>query len=271
MNALESFNAGALSQAMDTIGAEIKSNPADPKRRTFLFELLCFSGDLDRAGKQLEVIAQQGAESEVAVQHYRQALQAETARRQVFAGNGIPGLPKQIPSYTGLHLKAIQCLHEGKNGEAIALLEEAVASYPSLQGELNGTKFESLSDCDDVLGPFLEVLVGPSYSWVPWESIESVQVAPPKYLRDLIWLPAQIDLIVGSLGQVFLPCLYPGSYGSSSDPVKLGRLTEWQTAVEGLSLGLGQKLLAVDDLEIPFAEIRTIEFTTIEPDANANS
>src|ERR1700693_4500795 len=104
MNAQESFNAGELSQALEAIGAEIRSNPADPKRRTFLFELLCFAGDLDRAGKQLEVIAQQGVDSDVAVQTYRNALQGEAARREVLSGNRIPGLPKQIPTYTGLHI-----------------------------------------------------------------------------------------------------------------------------------------------------------------------
>jgi type VI secretion system protein ImpE len=264
MNARECFNAGELSQAMEAIGAEVKSNPADPQRRTFLFELLCFSGELDRAGKQLEVIAQQGADSDVAVQTYRVALQGESARRQVFSGNGIPGLPKQIPSYTGFHLKAIQFLQAGQNEQARLQLEEATQFYPSLQGQLNGQPFTSLSDCDDVLGPFLEALVGSTYSWIPWESIRSVEILPPKYLRDLVWLPASIELTIGPLGQVFLPCLYPGSYQSSNDQIRLGRLTDWRTDVEGLSLGIGQKLLAVDERELSIAEVRQIEFDQIE-------
>jgi type VI secretion system protein ImpE len=265
MNARECFNAGELSQAMEAIGAEVKSNPADPQSRTFLFELLCFSGELDRAGKQLEVIAQQGADSDVAVQTYRVALQGEAARRQVFEGKSIPGLPKQIPSYTDFHLKAIQCLQAGKNEQARMQLEEATQFYPSLQGQINGQAFASLSDCDDVLGPFLEALVGPTYSWIPWESIRSIEIAPPKYLRDLVWLPASVELTIGSLGQVFLPCLYPGSYQSANDQVRLGRLTDWRTDVEGLSLGIGQKLLAVEERELPIAEVRQIEFDETSP------
>jgi len=260
MNAQESFNAGELSQAMEAIGAEIRNNPADPKKRTFLFELLCFAGDLDRAGKQLEVIAQQGVDADVAVQTYRLALQGEAARRQVFTGKRVPGLPKQIPSYTGLHMKALQCLQEGQNSQARLLLEEATESYPSLQGKVNGQAFSSLSDCDDLLGPFLEALVGANYSWIPWESIQAVSIAPPKYLRDLVWIPASIELKIGSLGQVLLPCLYPGSYQSSNDQIKLGRLTDWRADVEGLSLGIGQKLLAVDEEDLPIAEVRQIEF-----------
>ncbi len=260
MNAQDSFNAGELSEAMEAIGAEIRSNPADSRKRTFLFELLCFAGDLDRAGKQLEVIAQQGVDADVAVQTYRFALQAEAARRQVFFGARVPGLPKQIPSYTGLHLKAVRCLQEGHNSEARLLLEEATESCPSVPGQVNGQAFSSLSDCDDLLGPFLEAFVGPNYSWIPWESIRSMEIAPPKYLRDLVWIPASIELTIGPLGQVLLPCLYPGSYQSANDQVKLGRVTDWRNDVEGLSLGMGQKLLAVDQAELPIAEVRHIEF-----------
>jgi len=273
MNAHESFNAGKLSEALEAIGAEIRANPADPKRRTFLFELLCFAGDLDRAGKQLEVIAQQGTDADLAVQTYRNALQAEAARRDVFSGNRIPGLPKQIPDYTGLHIKALHCLRDGQNSQARLLLEEATQSYPALQGQVNGQPFSSLSDCDDVLGPFLEVLVGSNYSWIPWESIRSVDIVPPKYLRDLVWIPASIELNIGELGQVFLPCLYPGSYQDSNDQIKLGRMTDWRADVEGLSLGVGQKLLAVDQQELPIAEVRQIEFedTAQEQEAGADA
>jgi type VI secretion system protein ImpE len=260
MTAQESFNAGDLSSALEATGAEVRSKPADQKKRTFLFELLCFAGELERAGKQLEVIAQQGADADLAVQGYRNALQAETARRQVFSDNRIPGFPKEIPTYAALHLKAIHCLRDGQTSEARPLLEEASGSYPSLRGQLNGLPFESLSDCDDLLGPFLEVLVGSNYCWIPWESIQSVSIVEPKYLRDLIWIPASIELTFGPLGEVLLPCLYPGSHLSPDDQIKLGRLTDWRSDVEGLSLGLGQKLLTADDQEFPLAEIRQIEF-----------
>jgi type VI secretion system protein ImpE len=242
------------------MGAEVRTNPSDPARRTFLFELLCFAGELERAAKQLDVIAQQGPDADVSVQTYRNAIQGELARRQVFTQNRIPGLPKEVPNYTGLHLQAIHCLRDGRPEEALPLLEEASQSYPALSGQIDGREFSSLNDCDDILGPFLEVLIGSNYSWLPWESIESVAVAPPKYLRDLVWLPASVQLKIGPLGQVLLPCLYPGSYQNADDQIKLGRITVWRDDVEGLALGLGQKMLAVDDKEFPISEIRQIEF-----------
>jgi type VI secretion system protein ImpE len=260
MTAQELLDACELSKCLEAIGAEVRSQPGDMERRTFLFEVLAFSGDLDRAAKQLEVIAQQGADSALAVQKYQDALKGEAARREVFSGNRLPGLPKLIPDYTGLHLKALHSIQEGKGSEALALLEEATESYPSLRGEINGRPFEGISDCDDLLGPYLEVLVAANYSWIPWESIESVEVAAPKYLRDLVWIPASVSLKFGPLGQVLLPCLYPGSYQSPNDQIKLGKVTDWRTDVEGLALGLGQKLLAVDDQEVAITEIRAITF-----------
>jgi type VI secretion system protein ImpE len=260
MTARESFKAGNLSSALEEIGGEVRSNPADAGRRTFLFELLCFGGELERAGKQLEVLAQQGSDADIAVQAYRNALECEAARRQVFSENRIPGFPKEIPGYAALHLKAIHCLRDGQGAQARSLLEEATQSYPSLHGQLNNQPFTSLNDCDDLLGPFLEVFVVSNYCWIPWECIQSVVIAEPKYLRDLVWIPASIELTFGPLGQVLLPCLYPASYQSPDDQIKLGRITDWRTDVEGLSLGLGQKLIAADDKEVPIAEVCQIEF-----------
>jgi len=260
MTAQELFNAGELSKSLEALSAQVRAQPADYTLRTFLFELLCFSGDWERAAKHLDVIAQQGPDSELAVQTYRNALAAEEARRHVFSANGIPGLPKQIPSYTGSHLEAIHCLRDGHSDKALQLLEQAAESYIARPGQLNGRPFSTLCDCDDVLGPFLEVLVGSSYSWVPWECIQSISISPPKYLRDLLWLPADIELTFGPLRQVLLPCLYPGSDQNPNELIKLGRMTDWRTGVDGLAIGMGQKLLDVDGEEMPIASVREIEF-----------
>ena len=57
MTAAELFREGKLMEAIEAVGVEIRGNPTDSKRRTFLFELLCFAGEYDRAQKHLEVLA----------------------------------------------------------------------------------------------------------------------------------------------------------------------------------------------------------------------
>ena len=83
MNAKQEFDSGNLSGAVEAAVAEVKQNPADNARRTFLFELLCFAGDLDRAQRQLETIGHLDAQSEWAVQVYTNILHAEQSRRSI--------------------------------------------------------------------------------------------------------------------------------------------------------------------------------------------
>lgn len=70
--------------AMKALSAELRDNPTDARRRTFLFELLCFAGEWERADKQLEVLGQAGPESEMGVLLYRSALFAERQRHDLF-------------------------------------------------------------------------------------------------------------------------------------------------------------------------------------------
>ena len=58
MTARELYQAGKLDEAVQALIAELRDNPGDTKRRTFLFELLCFAGNFDRAEKQLDILSQ---------------------------------------------------------------------------------------------------------------------------------------------------------------------------------------------------------------------
>src|SRR2546421_3113610 len=84
MTARELYQAGKLDEAVQALNAELRDNPAESKRRTFLFELLCFAGNYDRAEKQLEILAQEGPDAQLGTLIYRGALQAERTRGDVF-------------------------------------------------------------------------------------------------------------------------------------------------------------------------------------------
>ena len=90
MNPQELFRAGRLADAIKALSAELRDNPTDVRRRTFLFELLCFAGEYERADKQLEVLAQAGPQSEMGVLLYRSALFAERQRQDVFERGEFP-------------------------------------------------------------------------------------------------------------------------------------------------------------------------------------
>jgi type VI secretion system protein ImpE len=261
MKAQEFFQAGQLSAAIGQVTEEVKAKPADLHGRTLLFELLCFSGDLDRASKHLDVLGQESADSEIAVQRYRNVLQGERARRRLFSEGLRPHLIPESPAYAELHFQALNYIREGRSGEARSLLEEAEASRPELPGRLNGNQpFEDFKDCDDLIGPFLEAIIEAEYHWIPWESVSSLSIEPPKHSRDLIWIPARIELRTGTAGEALLPVLYANSYLHADERVKLGRATEWRSDVQEVALGLGQRLFAAGDQDFPMLEVREIGF-----------
>jgi type VI secretion system protein ImpE len=260
MKAKEFLDAGQLSAAIDQLNQGVRSHPTDSHLRTFLFELLCFTGDYPRAERQLDVLAQQESTAEVGVQVYRNVLVAESARRRLFSEGLRPNFLFDPPPYVHLHLEAVNRLREGDSTEAGALLEQSDSSRPPLKGRLEGQPFLDFRDGDDLLAPFLEVIVHNTYIWLPFEQIKHLTISVPKRLRDLLWIPATVESHLGPVGEVFLPVLYAGSSEHADDQVKLGRMTDWQAVAEGLAQGVGQHLFFIDGQDRGMLEVREIEF-----------
>lgn len=239
MNAQELYRAGKLTEALRALTAEVRDNPTSASARTFLFELLCFAGEYERAQKHLAVLAQGGQQSELGAIAYRACLVAEQSRAAMFAA-------KEYPAVDG-----------------------GAESKP-LSGAINGRPFHSFTDADPRIGPRLEVFAAGQYLWISFEHIVSVEMEAPRRLRDLLWRPAAIltgpSFREKDLGEVMLPVLCPLSSKFPDDTVRLGRATEWQEEEGNSVVPFGQKLFLVDDeVVFPFLEIRKLEFTSPEP------
>jgi type VI secretion system protein ImpE len=224
------YREGKLNQAIASLNAELRERPTDVQRRTFLFELLCFSGDYDRASKQLDVLVRGDPESTPGILAYQGILEAETERRKMFSAGTFP----------------------------------ASQSEPRpVRGRINGQPFERLEDADPRLGARFEVYIGGRYSWIPMEHVASLRVERPHKLRDLLWAPAHLKggaaLDGADVGEVLLPVLTPSASAHADERVRLGRLTEWMELPDGLEAPVGQKMLLVDDEEFPILEVRELE------------
>ena len=79
-DAKSQLDAGYLTAAVGSALNLVKANPTNETARTFLFELSCFSGDWDRAEKQLDVIGHQDTNAMVGSLIYRQNFKAERDR-----------------------------------------------------------------------------------------------------------------------------------------------------------------------------------------------
>jgi type VI secretion system protein ImpE len=225
------FEKGKVREAENALNVYLRSNPADAVQRTFLFELLCFSGQYDRAEKQLSILAQGGGDAETGAVLYYSAIQAERTRHEIFRNRGFSGAPDP----------------------------------PAHPGVLNGKPFRCISDLDPAIGASLEIFAGGEYLRIPFVHVASMHIEPPRRLRDTLWAPAYVLPGPGyqgtGIGQTIIPAAYPFSWNSEDESVWLGRMTEWVSDESGREFPLGQKMFVVDGEEVPLLEIRSLEFS----------
>jgi type VI secretion system protein ImpE len=225
----ELFKAGKVREAVQALTSHLRDHPSDTAQRTFLFELLCFSGEYARAEKQLAVLADGNLDKETGAIVYYAALHAEKTRHEIFE-------KKAFPSDHAL----------------------------SRPGSLNGKPFSEIRDADPDIGARLEVFAAGSCVWIPFEHLASLEMGPPQRLRDTLWAPALVQAGPSfrgmDLGEMLLPAIYPFSWKQEDENVWLGRITDWSADEQGREIPNGQKMLLVDGEEFPFLEIRSLQF-----------
>jgi type VI secretion system protein ImpE len=260
MDAKELLDAGRLAAAIEQLNQQVRAHPADAKLRTFLFEVLCFAGDYERAQRQLDVLGQLNEQAESGTIVYRSVLAAERARVAVVTEDQLPVFLLEPPAFASLYLAALHRLREGNASDARALLLEAMEAQPATPGKIDGQPFADFADADPFLGPFLEVIINGRYIWIPFVQIKRFAIEPPRRLRDLLWAEATLETIDGPSGNILLPVLYTGSFRHPDEQIRLGRATEWEDVGENLVRGRGQRMFLVDDDEKPMLQCRQIEF-----------
>ena len=270
MTAKDLMNAGQLGPAIARLGEDLRARPADRTARTFLFELLCFSNDFDRAERQLDVLGHQDGDR-LGVQVYRSLLAAERSRSRLWAEGLRPRFVLAPPPAVELHLEALNLVRQGRLAEARETLDRAGTMQAPLQGTVGEAAFGEFRDADEILAPVLEVISPAGYFWVPWEHIQHLAVSTPRNLRDLLWTPADLATFDGQLGQVFLPNLYPGTGSHPDDLVRLGRTTVWQDLGEGIVRGAGPKIFLAGDEAFTLPELGVIQFAPTEPSMTPGS
>lgn len=230
LTAKELFKGGKVREAVQALTSYLREHPSDTAQRTFLFELLCFCGEYDRAQKQLAVLADGSPDRETGAIVYYAALHAEKTRHELFERKAFPS--------------------------------DQASPHP---GTLNGKPFTDMRDADSSIGARLEVFAAGSYVWIPFEHIASVEMGPPQRLRDTLWSPALVQTGPAfhqkDIGEVLIPAIYPFSWKREDENVWLGRVTDWLEDENGREIPAGQKTFLVDGEEFPFLEVRSLTFS----------
>ena len=254
------FAEGNLATAVSLATQAVKNQPRDAKQRTFLVELLCFAGEVDRARAQLDTLSIIVPESRWGAEHLIRLITGEQIRRQVLAG-GRPVSWIAAPSVLAEALAGgLLALGAGHLADAAEIFSRAELARPPIAGSHDAVVFADFRDLDDRLGSATEVITDAGdYGWLPMEDIAQIQFRPTQLARDLIWRSARIRTVAGETHQSFVPALYPAS-DMDADSIKLGRETSWSQPVEGIFLGAGRKLILVGETDLDLLQLWKLEF-----------
>jgi type VI secretion system protein ImpE len=261
------LDAGNLGGAVDHAIHLVKTNPTSDAGRIFLFELSCFSGDWDRADRQLEVIGHQDVSAMVGSKIYQQNLKAERDRMKYFSDGLVPEFLTAKPAHIDGLISANNRIREGNSTEARQILDEVEEQRPAFPCKVNGEEYSDFRDYNDLTMCVLEALHKDTYVWVPFEHVTRIEFFKPKTLRDLYWIQAKVDLASGLGGEMFIPALYSGSWKSSNDQVRLGRMTDWRDLGGDTFVGEGTRLFWMDGKDKSILDIETIEFLRDESES----
>jgi len=259
MNAETLIQQGELKAALAALSEKVRAKPADASQRVFLFQLLAVLGQWDRARTQLEMAVELDASVTPMVMVYRDVINCELHRQAVFAGKSKPLIFGKPEEWIALLVEAQQAFAKGDMKSFNTLNSQALEQAPASSGTINGESFAWLADADQRFGPVFEVIFNGQYYWVPMSNVRNLTMEEPADLRDLVWQPAEITWINGGRNAVMMPSRYPRIEGITESEM-LARSTNWEPHQEELFEGIGQRMLATDEQDYSFLQVRNIQF-----------
>ncbi len=254
----QALKAGDARLALKLLSDQVRANPQDSKLRVFMFQLLAVLGQWERALNQLQVAGELDAGTLPMVQTYREAVQCETLRLQVFAGKKVPMLFGEPEPWVAMLIEALLLEGRGEAAAAQSLRTRALDEAPATAGTLDGAAFEWIADADSRLGPTLEAVINGRYYWLPWRRLMQVTLEAPVDLRDAVWMPAHFQFSNGGESVGFVPTRYPATDLASGDLLALSRRTEWRENTTGAFEGLGQRIITTSEAEVALMDVRAV-------------
>jgi type VI secretion system protein ImpE len=263
MSAEQYIREGKPTEALQALQAQIRKNPADPKLRTFLFQLLAVLGQWERSLTQLNVAGDLDAANLAMVQTYREALRCEVLRKEIFAGLKTPLIFGEPQQWIALLQQALKLTAQQHYAEAKNLRDQAFELAPATAGTINSEAFDWLADADVRIGPQLEAIVNGQYYWIPFTQIQTIRIEQPEDLRDVVWMPTYFTWRNGGETVGLIPTRYADSENQSDAALQLARKTEWQQLDDELFVGLGQRLFSTNNNDYALMDVREINFTVV--------
>ncbi|GAA4360699.1 type VI secretion system accessory protein TagJ [Kangiella marina] len=257
----EKYSEGNIDACINQLVQEIKENPDQHYKRMLFGQMLCVSGDYERADKQLDLLSTLEPKFVIEVANWRNLIRAAQHRKDFYESGRPPEVIGQLSARLEKHIAAMVALRAEDSETFSAVLSEAEEARKAVKGTWNqeSKEFDDFRDLDDLNGGFMEVLApNGNYYWIANESISSIVFEEAKQPIDFLWRKADLILNDGTQGEVYIPVTY---VDSMNDQQRLARETEWEDYRETETMrGRGQKTYLVGDEAVSILEINSIEF-----------
>ncbi|WP_028773301.1 type VI secretion system accessory protein TagJ [Shewanella waksmanii] len=242
-----------LTQAIEYIEQLLRDDPLNPDLKSTLIELLCISGEYERADKQLNLIVQKHPDFLIGASNLRQLLRAAQSRQDSLTGQSVPKLFSEVDGHSEAFMKLRVELNQGQPEQvsqgAIAL-EQA---RPAIAININDQPNQEVRDLDDTLGGFVEIFGTDGHYYIAQLSeIDYIHFKPVSSLVEQVWRRVDIAIKNGPCGEAHIPVVYATS---ETDSQKLGRETDWHESATDVMTGRGMKMWFVDNAALPLSAI----------------
>ncbi|CAJ9687414.1 type VI secretion system accessory protein TagJ [Burkholderia pseudomallei] len=263
--------------------AAVRARPVDAASRWALFQLLCVTGQGERAVGQLQAYARFAAQHAHIAHAYRDLIRAERFRACVMAGHARPGFVFDAPPWIDDLREALRAQAAGARDEADRARSRALDRAPFVAGRGPDAPFDWIADSDSRFGLVCEVVTAGHDRWLPFSDLAGWRLARPGVLLDLVWAPCVLTLADGSVAHGFMPARYPGSEladgggapGASAaaheadahesaareaDALRLGSRTAWRDVGRTGVFALGRKTWSTSAGDASLFELHACEF-----------
>lgn len=255
---MTSFTTSNLTQEVERISAAVRSHPLEPSHRLAMAQLRLLRGEYSKALQQVQLACQFDADLMPEAQLIRMLVRSEQVREAVFAGKIMPDLLAEAPAWLDNMIKSLK----ESGDKAVAMRSEALSEAPASKGVFGeSSPFDWIADGDERLGPIIEVILGGTYYWIPFDMVVSLRVTAPQRAMDLVWAPVELELNGSPPRIAFMPSRYPLSSDEKYDETLLGDAeTVWHQSPDGSWYGYGRRVWYVDGEPLGMFEAGRIAF-----------
>ncbi|SCC69185.1 type VI secretion system accessory protein TagJ [Kosakonia oryziphila] len=256
----KALKTSSLKDLLAQVLSQVKAFPQDLKAREVLFKLYCVDGAWDSALLQIQTLTLLDEGMQKQCELYKNLVFSEMQRTQVLSGERLAvTLQGYMPQWMAKIHEANEQYYQGKTELSDITRSEAFDLSPESSGRSDTLgEFRWIADSDGRIGPICEFICAGGYRWLPFASIQQLNVSKPKDLLDLLWLQASVK-VAGEEYFGFIPARYPIRTADEQN-YKLGLKTEWTSPSDLLILGHGRKVLITDCCEHSIMEVGEIVF-----------